>query len=124
MPLDNGAPRFVVFRRWQAPRLGVPVQGDHDLVEHHGGLPVPEPLAVALCQPLARPPVVLGLDAAPPGIPTAPAPYLSITGVIVPKCRRAPSCGLVTNGTTSYSSLMRAGIMSLNSLAFLIDAME
>ena len=121
--LDKGAPRLVVFRSWQAPCLGVPVQDDHDLAEHHGGLPFPEHPAAAR-QPLARPPVVLCPDAAPPGIHAAPTPYLSITAVIVPKCRRAPSCGLVTIGATMYSSLMRAGSMSSNSSAFMTDAME
>ena len=50
--------------------------------------------------------------------------YLSITCVIVPKCRRAPPYGLVTIGATMYSSLMRAGSMPSNSLAFLTDAIE
>ena len=54
----------------------------------------------------------------------AAPPYLSITAVMVPKCRRAPPYGLVTIGTTSYSFLMAAGIMSSNSAAFLTDIME
>ena len=51
-------------------------------------------------------------------------PYLSITTAMVSKYDRASSYGSVTIGTTSYSSLMPAGIMSLNSLAFLTAVME
>ena len=51
-------------------------------------------------------------------------PYRSITAAIVPKCRRAPSYGSVTIGTTSYLSIMPAGIMSLNFLAVLTASME
>ena len=50
--------------------------------------------------------------------------YLSITAVMARKWHTAPSYGLVTIGTTSYSSLMRSGIMSLNSLPFLIQTIE
>ena len=65
-----------------------PSTDDHNFVEQHGGLPVPEPRGAALRQPLARIPVAVDLAEPPPWFHAAPQR-------LRPTCRsRQPCCGM------------------------------